>query len=334
MRLLILGGTQFLGRHLVEIALEQGHDVTLFNRGQHNAGLFKHVEKLRGDRDGRLEALKGRQWDAVIDTCGYVPRVVRQSAQLLQGAVKHYTFISSVSVYRDFCEPGIDEETPVGVLAHPHSETVTAEQHGPLKALAEEAVRSTLPDEALIIRPGLMVGPYDPTDRFTYWPHRIARGGEVLAPGDPDRPVQWIDVRDLAGWTLTMAERGKTGTYNATGPQHRHTLRAVLEACHRISQSSATFTWVPDEFLLRQGAIPYSEVPLWVPEELRGFGAISNRRAIEDGLTFRPLDTTIRDVLNWDASRPAEWDWQGGLSPERERQWLALWRQIQSTAML
>lgn len=329
MRLLILGGTLFVGRHLVETALQLGHEVTLFNRGHHHSALFPHVEKLRGDRDGRLDALKGRTWDAVIDTCGYVPRLVQASAELLKDAVGHYTFISSISVYQDMDQPSLSEESAIAQIDNPTTEQVTGETYGPLKALCEQALLTIMPADSLIIRPGLIVGPYDATDRFTYWPHRIAQGGEVLAPGHPDRQVQFIDVRDLVHWTLKMIERRKTGTYNATGPAAPISMRDTLEACRRVTQSNASFTWVPDEFLLRQGAIPYSEVPLWVPEEYRGFGTISNHKAIQDGLTFRPLATTIRDVLNWDASRPLEWDWQGGLNPEKERHWLELWQQWQ-----
>src|SRR5262245_38592594 len=194
MKLLILGGTVFLGRYLVETALAHGHEVTLFNRGQHNPDLYPDVEKLHGDRDGGLDILRGRRWDAVIDTCGYVPRVVRASAELLAGAVDHYTFISSISAYPSFKAIGNDERPPVGTLADPTVEEVTGESYGPLKALCEQAVEQALPGRTLNIRPGLIVGPYDPSDRFTYWPHRVAQGGEVLAPGRPERHVQVVDV--------------------------------------------------------------------------------------------------------------------------------------------
>ena len=189
MNLLILGGTVFLGRHLVEAALARGHAVTLFNRGQHNPDLFPEVERLRGDRDGDLQALEGRRWDAVVDTCGYVPRVVRASAEMLAPNVDHYTFISSISVYADTSKPGIDEQAPVGTLDDPTTEEVTGESYGPLKALCEQAAEAAMPGRVLNIRPGLIVGPHDPTDRFTYWVRRVAEGGEVLAPGNPHAPV-------------------------------------------------------------------------------------------------------------------------------------------------
>ncbi len=206
MKLLVLGGTVFLGRHLVEAATARGHSVTLFNRGQHNPELYPEVEKLRGDRDSDLSALQGRRWDAVIDTCGYLPRAVRASAELLADAVDHYTFISSISVYADFHTPAMDESAPVGTLADETVEEVTGETYGPLKALCEQAAERALPGRVLNIRPGLIVGPHDPTDRFTYWPVRVARGGEVLAPGRPHVPVQVIDGRDLAEWTVRMVE--------------------------------------------------------------------------------------------------------------------------------
>jgi 2'-hydroxyisoflavone reductase len=239
MKLLILGGTVFLGRHLTEAALAAGHDVTLFNRGQHNANLYPDLEKLRGDRDGGLDVLKGRTWDAVVDTCGYIPRLVRDSASLLSDAVDHYTFISTLSVYRDFRVRGLREEAPVGTL---DDETVEEEvtagsrgTYGPLKALCEQAAEAAMPGRVLCARPGLMVGPYDPTDRFTYWPVRVARGGQVLVPPTPQAPVQFIDARDLATWVMRMAEHNKTGVYNATGPAERLTFEGIVNLLGSIS---------------------------------------------------------------------------------------------------
>ena len=230
MKLLILGGTKYLGRHLTESALERGHEVTLFNRGRENPDLFHgKVEKLVGDRDGDLAALKGRKWDAVIDTSGYFPRVVKDSARLLADTVDHYTFISTISVYEDFSQPGIEETAPVGKLEDETVEDIGAGAYGPLKALCEQAVEEVMPGRSLIVRPGLIVGPYDPTDRFTYWPSRIAKGGEVLAPGDGTSPVQFIDARDLAEWVLTMTERKQTGVFNATGPEERLEMKGFLE---------------------------------------------------------------------------------------------------------
>src|SRR3954470_5339632 len=220
MKLLILGGTIFLGRYLAEAALERGHDLTLFNRGQHNSELYPDVEKLRGDRDGGLDVLRGRRWDAVVDTSGYLPRLVRASAELLADAVEHYTFISSISVYPHFRSLGQDESAPVGTLDNPSVEEITGESYGPLKALCEQAVEQALPGRTLVVRPGLIVGPHDPSDRFTYWVRRVAQGGELLAPAGRDWHTQIIDVRDLAEWTLRMVERRQTGVYNATGPAY------------------------------------------------------------------------------------------------------------------
>jgi 2'-hydroxyisoflavone reductase len=327
MKLLLLGGTIFLGRHLVEAALARGHEVTLFNRGRHNADLFPEVEKLRGDRDGNLAALQGRRWDAVIDTCGYVPRVVRASAELLAKAVEHYTFISSLSVYSDFSAPGMDESGPTGRLEEETTEEVTGETYGPLKALCEQAAEAAMPGRALNIRPGLIVGPHDPSDRFTYWPRRVARGGEVLAPGDPGSLTQFIDVRDLAEWNIRMMEAGKTGVYNATGPDYPLTMGRLLEECRNVGGSGARITWADEQFLLDSQVAPWTELPLWVPaSEGAGFNAVNCGKAIADELTFRPLADTIRDTLAWDAARPADMPLRAGLTPEREAEVLQAWR--------
>jgi 2'-hydroxyisoflavone reductase len=324
MNILILGGTVFLGRHIVEAARARGHNVTIFTRGQHGADLFPDVEKLRGDRDGNLAALEGRRWDAVIDTSGYVPRIVRQSAEALKDSAGHYTFISTLSVYPDMSISGINEETPVATMEDERIEEVTGETYGPLKVLCERAVEDVFPGRALIIRPGLIVGPNDPTDRFTYWPHRIAEGGEVLAPGGPEHGTQVIDVRDLSEWTVRMVEEGRTGVYNATGPDYRLTLGTLFDTCKRVSGSDATFTWIPDETLLARGAGPWMEVPLWMPaSEWSGFDSFDVRRAVAAGLTFRPIEETVRDTLAWDATRPTDGDLKAGMSRERERELLS-----------
>lgn len=328
MKLLIIGGTVFLGRHLVDAALARGHSITLFNRGQHNPELYPEVEKLRGDRDGGLNALHDRRWDAVIDTCGYVPRVVRASAELLAGAVEHYTFISSISVYSDLSQPGMDEQAPVGTLADPTIEEVTGESYGPLKALCEQAAEAALPGRTLIIRPGLIVGPHDGSDRFTYWPHRVAAGGEVLAPGRAEKPVQIIDVRDLAEWTLAMVEARQKGVYNATGPEYLLAMGRVLEASREVSASDAHITWVGEQFLLDAGVAPWSEMPLWIPEldpSTAGFDSVDCSKAIESGLRFRPIAETVRDTLAWEATRPADHSWRAGISREREAELLERW---------
>lgn len=327
MKILILGGTVFLGRHLVDAACARGHAVTIFTRGQHEADPAPEVEWLRGNRDGDLGALVGRQWDVAIDTSGYVPRVVRDSARLLAPTVGRYLFVSSVSAYDEArLRPGFDEEYPLATLEDPTTEEVTGETYGALKALCERAAEEALPGRAVIIRPGLIVGPYDPSDRFTYWPHRIARGGMVLAPGRPEAPVQFIDVRDLAAWIVRLAEAGTVGTFNATGPANPLTMAMVLETCRAVSGSDAELVWMDEAFLLGQGVGPWIEVPLWVPEaEGVNVSAVSISRALAAGLTFRPLAETVRDTLAWDATRPADQAWRAGLPPDRERELLAAW---------
>jgi 2'-hydroxyisoflavone reductase len=328
MKLLILGGTVFLGRHLVEAALARGHEVTIFTRGQRNPDLYPEAEKLRGDRDGDLTALEGRTWDAAIDTSGYVPRIVGDSAALLAPNVEHYTFISSLSVYGDTRTPGMDESTPVAELTEPGSEEV-GKHYGPLKALSEQAAEAVMPGRTLSIRAGLIVGRHDPTDRFTYWPRRVAQGGDVLAPGRPDRYVQFIDARDLAEWNISMAERRIAGIFNATGRHDTTTMGELLQTCKEVSGSDARFVWVPDQFLEEQGAGPWMELPLWIPEtnaEMAGFLRASSDKAIAEGLTFRPLADTVRDTLDWDRTRPADTEYRAGMKPEREAEILAAWR--------
>lgn len=329
MRLLILGGTVFLGRHLVDAALEVGHDVTLFHRGVHGSDLFPDIEHLMGDRDGKLGALHGRTFDAVIDTSGYLPRVVRQSAEVLRDSVGHYTFISSVSAYRDLSQVGIDETAPLAELPADATEEI-AQWYGALKAACEHEVESAFPGRTLNIRPGLIVGPDDPSERFTYWVTRLARGGEVLAPGSSAHPEQVIDVRDLASWTVRMVEGVRTGAYNAAGPEHPLTLEEVLKTCDQVGGQNARITWVAEDFLLAQGVAPWTEMPLWIPEsdpESRGVDAVSIRKAVDAGLRFRPLVETVQATLDWDRTRSSDAPRRAGvgISPEREAELLALW---------
>lgn len=331
MNLLLLGGTIFLGRHLVEAALAGGHQVTLFNRGRHGAELFPEVEKLRGDRGSAegLASLRGRRWDAVIDTSGYVPRVVRESAGLLADAVAHATFISSISVYADMRVAGVDEAAPVGMLADERVEEITGDTYGPLKALCERAAEEAMPGRVLVVRPGLIVGPHDPTDRFTYWPARVARGGPFLAPGRPEWVTQFIDARDLAAWTLRMVEERRSGVYNATGPAAPRPFGQLLDACRAASGSDALPLWVDEQFLLERGVQPWSDLPLWVPEQdarMAGFSRVSCVRAIDAGLRFRPLDETVSDTLAWFAGRAGGQELRAGLSAPREAELLAAWQ--------
>jgi 2'-hydroxyisoflavone reductase len=323
-KLLVLGGTKFLGRAAAEEALRRGHELTLFNRGQTNAGLFPEAEHLHGDRDGGLDPLRGREWDAVIDPSGYVPRVVRASAELLRDAVGHYVFVSSISVYRDFSHPRFDETAPRIELEDPAVEEVM-EHYGGLKALCEDVVAESFPDRSANVRAGLIVGPHDPTDRFTYWPVRVARGGEVLAPGRPDRPVEFVDVRDLGAWLVTVAERRPAGAFNAT--RDGLTMGEVLETCRTVSGSDAAFTWVDEPFLLEREVGQWMEVPLWIAEsdpEWAHMQEADVSRARAAGLAFRPLEDTVRDTLAWAGTKDG-WNDDVGLDPERERELLAEW---------
>jgi 2'-hydroxyisoflavone reductase len=321
MKLLILGGTVFVGRHLVEAALSRGHEITLFNRGQHNSDLFPQIEKLKGDRSGNLEALVGRRFDAVIDTCGYFPRLVGNSVRLLKDACDHYTFISSVSVYGDMSKMGVDESAEVAVIADETIEDIGNGAYGALKALCEKSAATLMPGRILNVRPGLIVGPYDPTDRFTYWVRRVNQGGDVLAPGGPDRPVQFIDARDLAAWTITMVEQRVSGTFNATGPDYVLTMGKLLAACNSAGVGNARLVWASDEFLSEMGVEPWTDLPLWIPaaHEMRGFCAINCKKALNAGLTFRPLGKTIADTLAWDASRTDAEELKAGLLQAREK---------------
>lgn len=328
MELLIIGGTRFLGRALVDVALARGHRVTLFNRGQSNPGLYGELEQIHGDRDGGLDVLAGRQWDAVIDTCGYFPRLVGDSARFLADKVDHYTFISTLSVYSDTSIVGLDEHGAVGTIDDETVEEITGETYGPLKVLCEKAVEAGMGAErSLHVRAGLIVGPYDLSDRFTYWPARVARGGEVLTPGTPNAPVQFVDVRDLADWTVRATEARLFGPYNATGPAETLTMGQVLQTCVAVSGTEAAFTWVDDAFLLANEVGAYVEMPLWVPAEHAGFDTFDCRKAWAAGLTFRPLAETVRDTLAWQATRPADYQWRGGLKPEREAELLQKWRE-------
>jgi 2'-hydroxyisoflavone reductase len=318
-RLLVLGGTKFLGRHAVDAALAAGHEVTTFTRGQTNPELFPDVEHLHGDRDGDLGALAGRTWDGVVDTSGYVPRVVRQSAELLRDAVGRYVFVSSISAYGDFSEP-ITEETPVAELDDPDTEEI-AESYGALKAACERVVEGVYGDRSARVRAGLIVGPFDPTDRFTYWPRRIAAGGTVLAPGEPSAPVQFVDARDLAAWLVQLALAGPGGVFNATGPAEPLTFAELLERMRAATGTDAEIAWTDDRLVLDAGVQPWTELPLWLPDDdYAGMARADISRAVDAGLAFRPLEETVLDTLAWDRTLPGE---RPTLTPEREREILA-----------
>jgi 2'-hydroxyisoflavone reductase len=326
MRILIIGGTRFLGRHLVEAALARRHEVTLFNRGQSNPDLFPQLETIIGDREKDLDKLSGRIWDTTIDVAGYLPRIVRLSAIGLERSVSRYVFISSLSVYADFRKIGIDESYPVGKIEGESVEEITGETYGPLKALCEKAVRETYGERALIIRPGLIVGPHDPTDRFTYWPVRVTRGGDILAPQKPEAVTQIIDVRDLSDFIIKLIEENASGVYNATGPEYELTMGKLLEVSKQVSGSDANFKWASVEFLNQNKVEAWSDLPAWIPddEEGVGFARIDISKAIHAGLTFRPLEETVRDTLEWAKTRPTDHEWRAGLTAEREAEVLAL----------
>jgi 2'-hydroxyisoflavone reductase len=325
--LLILGGTRFLGPEIVDAAKASGWTITLFNRGKTNPGLFPELEKLQGDRNGDLKSLEGRVFDAVIDTSGYFPRQVRDTAVLLGKSAKQYVFVSSISVYADLREPGVDETGPVAILKDPAAEKVTEETYGGLKALCEKAAETAMPGRVTNVRPGLIVGPNDGTDRFTYWPVRVARGGEVLAPDKPEDPVQLIDVRDLGKWIVKTIDTKTMGVFNATSVPLR--VGDVLDACKAASGSDARFTWVDAAFLAAQKVEEWSDLPVWTSPlgSDAGAGRVSNARAVAKGLAFRPVKTTAKDTLDWWRSLPKERTsrLKSGLSPEREAAVLAAW---------
>jgi 2'-hydroxyisoflavone reductase len=327
-RILILGGTSFLGPALVEAARARGDTVTLFNRGKTNPGRFTDLEQLHGDRDGKLDALRGRSWDVVIDTSGYVPRIVRMSAELLAPSVERYVFVSTISVYEETIPPGSDEGAPTAKLADPATEDIRA-NYGALKAACERAAEAAMPGRVLVVRPGLIVGPDDPTDRFTYWPVRLSEGGEVLAPGTGDDPIQVVDVRDLGNWVVEMAGRRATGSFNAVGPAARTSMREMLQACQPAGRAAAPLTWVPAPFLEKEKVEPWSDMPVWIPSggPESGMSQVSIARAVAAGLRFRPLPETSRDTLAWWDTLPAERRAKprAGLSREREKQVLAAW---------
>jgi len=326
LRILVLGGTRFLGRHFVQAALAARHTLTLFHRGTSNPGLFPEVEHVLGDRDGGLGALAGRTWDVVLDPSGYFPRVVSASARSLAGATARYLFVSSISVYAEPLAVGLDEGAPVATLADPTVETITGETYGGLKARCEQVVRDVFGDRATVVRPGLIVGPHDTTDRFPYWPRRLARGGDVLAPGRPDAPTQFVDARDLAAWMLGLFERDVPGTYNATGPASPLTLGECLTRIAAAVGGGARLTWVPEAFLREQGVQPWLEVPLWLHEADQAMDRVSIARARAAGLAFRPLEDTARDTLAWDRTRPPDARAASpALRPEREAEVLAAW---------
>lgn len=322
MKILIIGGTQFVGRALSQAALDNGHDLTLFHRGQTNADLFPEAQHILGDRDGDLANLGDETWDVVIDTCGYFPRVVTEAATYLQDKVKRYVFISTISVYESTTDIGITEDAELTGIDDPTTEEVTGETYGGLKVLCEQAAEAAMPGRVLQIRPGFIVGPHDHTVRFPYWMWRVNEGGEMLAPGSPDMHTQFVDARDLAEFIIHMVEQEATGIYHVTGPDRHMTWGKVLKTCKNTFNADVTFTWA-DEAFLSEHAKP-GELPMWVPTEAgQAMMQVDVSKAVNAGLTFRPLAETVQDTLNWIQEHNVDVHARGALTPEREAELLA-----------
>jgi 2'-hydroxyisoflavone reductase len=342
MQILIIGGTQFVGRHVAERALARGHTLTLLNRGITNAGLFAGVEQLHGDRSEDLSVLAGHSWDCVIDTCGYTRKQVRNTCSVLAAQTQHYIFISSVSAYASF-ETANDETSPTGTIEDEDTEVIDGQTYGPLKAVCEREVRSAFgPKRSLIIRPGLIVGPHDHTDRFTYWVARAARSGVMLAPAPRELLIQFIDARDLAVWVVHCAEQRTAGTFNAICPPCRNTLGELVDAACVVTGSTAQVSWVQADFLLKHEVAPWTELPLWIPGvpvsgngpvqgDMAGFMSNSTQAAQAAGLICRPLQDTVQSTYDWWQQQPPERRAQlkAGLSAEKEQAVLAAWQSAQ-----
>ncbi len=330
MEILVIGGSQFVGRHFVDAALAGGHEVTIFNRGKTAGAAPPGVRHILGDRRGDLGALRGGRWDAVVDTCGYVPREVAQMADALHGAVDRYLFVSSVSVYASFAAPN-QEDSPLGVIDDPDTAVVDGRTYGPLKALCEQALLQRFgEDRSLIVRPGLVVGPHDPTQRFTYWPARIARAVDdeaVLVPGAADEPAQFIDARDLAAFMLGALQAGRQGRFNAVSPAGHWTLGQIFETCASVAGCKPRWAWANADAVTRLGLKPWNDLPIWMPAggEYAKFASTEVSAALAVGLSNRPLEQTVADTLAWYRGLPAEAQVfsKAGLTPEREAEALA-----------
>jgi 2'-hydroxyisoflavone reductase len=334
--ILILGGTRFIGVHMTELALARGHRVTFFNRGRTRTELFPALERIKGDRNGQLDGLKNRQFDAVIDNSGYIPRHVRLSAELLLANVPRYVFVSSISVYPDFSTPR-DETSPVGKLTDETIEKVDNDSYGPLKALCEKAATDIYSGKATVLRPGLIVGPDDNSDRFTYWPARAARGGEIAAPGAPGDGIQIIDVRDLAAFALRTIENEISGTFNLVSPPKKFTIGQLLDESVKSAAAlvkprpKSRVSWIPAEFLDQQKVAPWSDMPVWLPATgTEAAGALTPvQRALDAGMTIRPLANTVRDTLAWHLQRPEaeRGKLRAGIDALREQALLKAWKE-------
>ena len=325
MRLLMIGGTSFSGRALTELALARGHQVTLYHRGTSGEDPFPDANHVHGDRDRGVEELAGRTFDAVVDTCGYVPRAVAASTGLLSNS-GWYGYYSSISAHIDPIAAGSDEDAPVHEPPFPDTEEITAESYGPLKAACERVVLNAFDGRAAVIRPGYIVGPHDPTDRFTSWIRRAAEGGEMLAPGPSEGPMQFVDARDLATFVLDLAERHAAGTFDVVHPAGTATRRGVLGVARAVSGAETDLTWVDGAWLdQRLGDERDDVLPMWDPED-QGAHLVDPSRAIAAGLTIRPTADTVRDTLAWDEGRRhAGGTARCGLPASRERELLEAW---------
>ena len=327
--LLVLGGTGFIGPHMTKEALRLGWKVTHFNRGKRDPDGIEGVETIIGDRNGQLDGLKGRKWDVMIDNSGYVPKFVKASSDLLAPSVGHCVYVSSISAYADF-KKGNDDNAPTGKLADPNIEEVTGETYGPMKELCEQYVRDAFKDRAAIVRPGYIVGPLDPTDRFTYWPVRASRGGEMLAPGTPRDPVQVIDVRDLTEWMIHLADKREKGNFNAVTPPGKMTIGDIIEASQKESAQAGTkVTWVSEDFLAKTWKPDDLDLPPWAPTkgDFAGASLTGIANAARTGLKYRPLQETVHDTLAWFKTLPADRQakLKAGIDPKKEAETLAAW---------
>ncbi len=327
MRILVIGGTEFAGRHAVEVSVARGHEVTVFHRGEHEPRGFPDVEHLHASRDGGLDLLKGRTWDAALDTCGFVPRVVRKSVQMLSDSVEHYAFVSSLSVHPDELPPSANEGSPVHEPPFPETEEINEDSYGPLKVACEREAAAAFPGRCLVVRPGYIVGPHDPTDRFTYWVRRASEGGAMLAPGSPGDALQVVDARDLAGFTIDHIERRTDGVFGVVGPAGSLTFGGFLDSCVRAGGADTALTWVGQDYLRDLGGDVYELCPLWHPW-LPGAHTYDMSRAVRAGLRHRAIDETVSDTLAWDRDRGRPEPMKAGLTRERERELLAGWANL------
>ena len=327
---LVLGGTGFIGPHMVRELLRRGHSVTLFNRGRSNSGLFPDLETIKGDRDGGLQGLEGRRWDAVVDNSGYVPRHVQDSARLLAKNTKRYVFVSTLSVYADFTIRN-DEDSPLATVADESIEEVTGETYGALKALCEKHAAAEIGNDRLtILRPNYIAGPGDHTDRFSYWPIRTRKGGAMIWPGTPRDAIQFIDVRDLANFVRDCLEHDISGTYNMTNPAGAYTMGGLLDDCTALTAANVDPVWISEAFAYDQGLIGGRELPIWHPSTgpQASSGGFSARRALGAGLQNRPARETLRDILSWWDTLPAEraGKLRAGLGASREAELITAWK--------